>query len=184
LRLSQQEPAVDFPLDPHEPLRLRALTELDVAKSIPSSRVDRITAFARDHFKVAICLIRLTGEDQALVLSGQGLAVSEVSRKLTFCTYTILQREVLVVPDAHHDERFKNNPLVSGEPFIRFYAGAPLVYEGEVRIGTLCLLDTKPRSSSRGDQAELQMLADHVVGVIISRAMGLPEPDLSTALSI
>jgi GAF domain-containing protein len=71
---------------------------------------------------------------------------------------------------------------VTGAPFIRFYAGAPLAYEGEIRLGALCLIDSKPRTMSRGEQAELMMLADFVVSVITSRAFGLPEPDISLAL--
>lgn len=82
------------------------------------------------------------------------------------------------------DERFRDNPLVTGEPFLRFYAGAPLEYEGQVRLGSLCLLDTKPRSFSRGDQAELRLLADHVVSIVTNHALGLPEPDLTAALSL
>jgi GAF domain-containing protein len=147
VRRSQQEPAVDFPLGPHEPLRLRALTELDVAKSIPSSTVDRITAFARDHFKVSICLVNLIEADRALVLSGQELDASEVPRKLTFCTYTILQPEVLVVPDARLDERFNHNLLVTGELFIRFYAGTPLAYEGRFALARYaCSIPSLARS--------------------------------------
>jgi GAF domain-containing protein len=175
---------LDIPLDPHEVLRLKTLTYLDVAKRIPDATVDRITAFAQSHFRVPICLVNLIEAERALVLSRQGLDTSELPRSLAFCTYTILRPAVLVVPDARLDDRFKNNPLVTGEPQIRFYAGAPLGYEGEIRLGSLCLIDTKPRCSSRGEKAELQMLADHVVGVIVSLALGLPEPDLKTALSI
>lgn len=175
---------MDIPLDPHKVLRLKALAYLDVARRVPNATVDRITAFAKHHFRVPICLVNLIEAERALVLSRQGLEASEIPRSLAFCTYTILKPEVLVVPDARRDDRFKSNPLVTGEPFIRFYAGAPLVYEREIRLGSLCLIDTKPRGFSRGEQAELQMLADHVVGVIVSLALGLPEPDLKAALSI
>ncbi|MBM1174264.1 GAF domain-containing protein [Microvirga arabica] len=151
---------------------------------MPNVIIDRVTVFARIHFGVPICLVNLIEADQALVASKQGLDASRLDRRIAFCSYTILQPSVLVVPDARADERFKDNPVVTGEPCIRFYAGAPLVYDGEVRLGPLCLLDTKPRSFSRGEQAELQMLADQVIGVIVSRMLGLPEPDISAALSI
>jgi GAF domain-containing protein len=173
-----------FPLDPNEVQRLMALNDLDAAKHIPDATVDRITAFTRAHLEVLFCLVNPIEAERALVLSRQGLGVSEIPRRLVFCTYTILQEEVLVVPDARADERFKNNPLVTRAPFFRFYAGAPLVYEGEVRLVSLCILDTKPRSFSRGERAELRMLADHVVGIVTSRALGLPEPDISSAVSI
>lgn len=175
---------MDFPLDPHETIRLKALTDLNAAKYIPNATVDRITAFARTHFRVPFCLVNLIEAERALVLSSQGIAVSEVPRNQAFCTYAILQDDVLVIPDTRADERFKNNPLVMGSPFIRFYAGAPLIYERQIRLGSLCLMDTKPRSFSRGEQAELRMLAQHVVSIIVSHAFGLPEPDIGIALSI
>jgi GAF domain-containing protein len=118
---------LDIPLDPHEVLRLKALAYLDMVKRIPDATIDWITAFAKKHFRVPICLVNLIEADRALVLSKQGLDASEIPRSLAFCTYTVLKPEVLVVPDARRDDRFKSNPLVTGEPFIRFYAGAPLV---------------------------------------------------------
>ncbi len=129
-------------------------------------------------------MVNLIEAERALVLSSQGIAVSEFPRNQAFCTYAILQDDVLVIPGTRADERFKNNPLVTGSPFIRFYAGAPLICERQIRLGSLCLMDTKPRSFSQGEQAELRMLAQHVVSIIVSHAMGLPEPDISTALSI
>jgi GAF domain-containing protein len=88
------------------------------------------------------------------------------------------------VQEAKADPRFKDNALVTGLPYIRFYAGAPLTYEGEVRLGSLCLIDQRPRSFSKGEKAELMMLAEHVVSIILARSMGLPEPDVSAALSL
>jgi GAF domain-containing protein len=149
---------LSVPPDPNEIPRLKALKDLDASKWLPNATIDRVTAFARNHFGVPICLVNLIEADQALVASKQGLDVARLDRRIAFCTYTILQPGVFVIPDARADERFKDNPVVTSEPFIRFYAGAPLVYEGEVRLGSLCLLDTKPRSFSRGEQAELQML--------------------------
>jgi GAF domain-containing protein len=74
-----------------------------------------------------------------------------------------------VVPDALADERFKDNPFVTGAPFIRFYAGAPLIFLENIRLGAFCLLDTKPRAFSRGDRAELQLFADRVVAEIAAQ---------------
>ncbi len=173
----------DLPPGPHEFLRLRTLKDLGVAERIPDAAVDRITAFARRQFQVPICLVTLVEADRQLFLSRQGLDSTETPRSASFCTHAILSSAVLVVPDARKDDRFRNNPLVTGEPFIRFYAGAPLVYQDEIRLGSLCLIDRKPRSFSRGEQAELMMLADTVVSVIVARALGLPEPDLTLALS-
>ena len=88
-----------------------------------------------------------------------------------------------MVPDARADKRFKNNPYVTGEPYIRFYAGAPLTYQEDIRLGSLCLIDRKPCTFSMGDRAELMMLAGTVVSIIVALAFGLPEPDLRAAMS-
>ena len=174
---------MDFPLDPNEFQRLRTIEELQVKTHLPDATVDRITAFARDRFSVPICLVTLVEADRQVFLSRQGLDVEQTPRSASFCTHAILASAVFVVPDARKDDRFRNNPLVTGEPFIRFYAGAPLVYEAQTRLGALCLIDRKPRIFSRGEQAELMMLADAVVSIIAARALGLPEPDLTAALS-
>jgi GAF domain-containing protein len=176
--------ARDYPLDPNETLRLEAIRLLEVARRLPYETIDRITAFTRSHFGVPIGLVSIIEEEKQIIISRQGLDAAETPRKDSFCTYTILGPEALVVSDAREDSRFRNNPYVMGDPFIRFYAGAPLVYDGEVRLGALCLIDIKPRPFSRGQQAELAMLADHVVGVITSRAFDMPEPDLKTAFSM
>jgi GAF domain-containing protein len=173
---------MDFPLDPHETLRLKAIAGLGVEAWLPAETLDRITAHAKTHFRVPICLVTLIEAECALLISRQGLEAKEVPRHVAFCSHTIGSPEVLMVPDTRVDPRFKGNPLVTGEPHIRFYAGAPLTYEGEVRLGSLCLMDYKPRTLSRGEQAELAMFADYVASIITSRALGLPEPDISLAL--
>jgi GAF domain-containing protein len=172
---------MDFPLDPNEIGRLKAIENLDVAKRLPDAVLDRITNYTRQHFDVPICLVTLVESECVLMVSRQGLEAGEVPRQVAFCSHTITADGVLVIADTRDDERFKANPLVTGKPHIRFYAGAPLVHEG-LRLGSLCLLDRKPRRLSRGDQAELMMLADSVVSVIVARAFGLPEPDLTLAL--
>jgi GAF domain-containing protein len=93
------------------------------------------------------------------------------SRPDAFCDHLIRSDEVLVVADARLDPRFVANPLVTGEPFIRFYAGAPLIYMRDVRLGGLCLLDTKPRHLSVSDQAELVGMADEVMMLIVQHEM-------------
>jgi GAF domain-containing protein len=175
---------MQYPLDPNEMLRLSAIQQLEVAKRIPDAAVDRITAFAREHFRVPICLVTIVESERQLFLSRQGLDRTETPRNMSFCTHAILTSEVMVVQNAKADPRFKDNALVTGPPYIRFYAGAPLTYEGDVRLGSLCLIDQKPRSFSKGEQAELMMLAEHVVSIILARSMGLSEPDISAALSL
>jgi GAF domain-containing protein len=135
---------------PNETLRLESLDHLAIAKALPDPALDRITGYARERFRVGSCLVTLIGADRQLIASGQDRP-SDTARKDAFCTHTILRQEVMVVPDAREDARFKENPYVTGEPFIRFYAGAPLRYvpltsEQEVRLGALCLLDHNPRT--------------------------------------
>ena len=175
---------MSYPLDPSEGLRLRSLSDLEIAKRIPNASLDKITAFARKHFGVATCLVTVIEAERQLIVSKEGFDGSETPRRVAFCSYTIVRPDVLVVPDARLDPRFKENPLVTGPPHIRFYAGAPLVYQEEVRLGALCLIDPKPRQFSRGERAELAMLAEFVVSVMVARALNLPEPDLTAALSI
>src|SRR3989337_1543817 len=105
--------ARDYPLDPNETLRLEAIRLLEVARRLPYETIDRITAFTRSHFSVPICLVTIVEEDRQLIISKQGLDVSETARNVSFCTYTILGPEALVVTDAREDSRFKNNPYVT-----------------------------------------------------------------------
>ena len=93
----------------------------------------------------------------------------ETPREVAFCNYNIQSEEVMVVEDATADPRFADNPLVTGPPGIRFYAGAPLVTEGGHALGSLCVIDTKPRSLSAGDRATLETLAAVVVDAMTMR---------------
>jgi GAF domain-containing protein len=174
---------MEYPLDPNEEMRLAALEKLQVAKLSADPAIDRVTAYGRERFQVPICLATLIEAQRQVLVSRQGIDVAETPRSLSFCTYAILKPQVLVVPDATADERFRDNPLVTGEPFIRFYAGAPLVYKEEIRLGALCLVDYTPREFSPAEQAELVTLAECVVSIILARAWSLPEPDLSATLA-
>jgi GAF domain-containing protein len=129
------------------------------------------------------CLGTLIEAERQVIVSRQGLEIAETPRSVSFCTHTILTDEVLVVTDACQDERFRSNPFVAGEPHVQFYAGAPLMYQGENRLGSLCLIDFRPRTFSRGEQSELTRLAEHVVSILIRRAYGLPVPSVSAALA-
>src|SRR3712207_2162932 len=116
----------------HEEKRLRILEETG-ALAGPDPVLDTICREARDHFNVPIALITLVDRHRLRVKAAQGLNVSELPRDSAFCTYTILSDDVFVIPDMLADERFRTNPLVLGEPHLRFYAGAPLVFLQGIR---------------------------------------------------
>jgi GAF domain-containing protein len=174
---------MNLPPDPNEGLRLKSLRELAAAERTLDAALDQITAYAREQFQVPICLVTLIEAERQVIISRQGLEVTETPRDVSFCTHTILKDEVLVVADTTQDERFRSNPFVVGEPFIRFYAGAPLISMGETRLGSLCLLDLKPRAFSLGKRSELTRLAEQVMSILIRRAYGLPVPTLSAELT-
>jgi len=98
----------------------------------------------------------------------------ETARGISFCGHAILQDNIMVVPDANLDERFVDNPLVTGEPFIQFYAGAPLKLPDGHNVGTLCLIDSKPRTLDAIDLAILGSLRDLAVEELVRRASEEP----------
>lgn len=125
----------------------------------------------RDRFAVAVVLVTLIHSERQVVWAGAGTDLEGTPRSDAFCDHLLGSDEALVVPDAALDPRFRSNPLVTGEPFVRFYAGAPLIYSREVRLGGLCLLDTEPREFSPKDRMELADLADEVMFRILEREL-------------
>nr|WP_282452973.1 PAS domain S-box protein [Lysobacter sp. CAU 1642] len=121
-------------------------------------RFDRLTRLACALFSVPTALVSLVDARRQWFKSRQGLAAEETPRDISFCGHAILDAPVMVVNDAREDPRFADNPLVCGDPRIRFYAGAPLHFEGH-RLGTLCLIDSKPRSFDEGQLTLLRDLA-------------------------
>ena len=110
-----------------------------------------------------IALISLVDEDRQWFKAKKGVTISEPARDISFCAHAILGNEVFIVPDATKDERFKNNPLVTKNPKIRFYAGAPLITPNGQALGSLCVMDKVPRKLRRDQQQALRVLARHVV---------------------
>jgi CheY-like chemotaxis protein len=129
----------------NEDARLAALKKLKILDTDPEERFDRITRIASESFDVPIALVSLVDRDRQWFKSCIGLSVKETPRDMALCAHAILEDQVLIVPDALFDPRFADNPLVTGEPHVRFYAGCPLKLPDGNRIGTLCLIDSQPR---------------------------------------
>lgn len=144
----------------HEVARLRALQKTGLLDTPPEERFDRLTRMATRIFGVPIALITLVDTNRQWFKSCQGLGVSETPRTISFCGHAILKPGLFIIEDARQDERFHDNPLVTGEPHIRFYAGAPLYSSDGHRLGTLCLIDSEPGQLAPTQQAILEDLAD------------------------
>jgi GAF domain-containing protein len=135
-----------------------------------SPEFDEMCERIRAQFQTAAAMVKLVDNNRIIIAAQSGIDLGDyLPRHEAFSDHTIRSEEILVVPDAAKDPRFAHNPLVSGEHQIRFYAGAPLIYNADVRLGSLCLFDTKPREFSLGDRAELANVADELIGVLIQR---------------
>ncbi|HDY7462651.1 TPA: sensor domain-containing diguanylate cyclase [Vibrio vulnificus] len=143
----------------NEPQRIADLHSLNILDTAAEERFDRITRIARRLFDVPIALVSLVDEDRQWFKSCFGLDVSETPRDISFCGHAILGADTLIVEDASQDARFADNPLVTGEPHIRFYAGVPLMFEHSSCLGTLCIIDTKPRTLNEEERLDLIDLA-------------------------
>jgi PAS domain S-box-containing protein len=143
--------------------RLEALAALDVLDTPAEWEFDTIAELAADRFGTPIALVSLVASDRQWFKARIGLDIHETARDISFCTHTISGNEVMVVSDATLDARFANNPMVVGEPYIRFYAGAPLVLASGQRIGTLCLIDRRRRNFDERECRVLKLMAQQVV---------------------
>ena len=142
----------------NEQARLNILHSLNIADSAPQERFDRITRLARRLFDVPIALVSLLDAEQHQVKSAAELEPDEnAAQGMSFSAHTLLQDDALIVPDTALDERFRDNAMVTDVPFIRFYAGCPLILNDGSKLGTLCLFDRRPRVF---DEQDLTMLRD------------------------
>ena len=152
--------------DASEAERLRALRALDIVGSEPEPQFDAVCSLAQTFFNVPTVLISLIEEDYQWFKARCGLEAGSTSRDVSFCDHVIRSDDVMVVEDATKDARFAANPLVTGSPFIRFYSGAPLILAPGVRVGTLCVIDSAPRTFSEKDRQKLQDFATIVVALL------------------
>jgi GAF domain-containing protein len=165
------------PIPDNDKERLAALHALLILDTPPEERFDRITEFAAAEFDVPIALISLIDEKRQWFKSRVGIDACDTAREISFCGHAIVQSEVFVIPDATADPRFADNPAVIGDPFVRFYAGAPLIMPSGFAIGTLCLVDYKCRKMDEIELSILRILRDLVVYELIEKGSSLRESD-------
>ena len=150
----------------NEAVRQQAIDELDLVHLRENGQLDRITDFAAALFGAPIALVSLVERDRQFFPGKTGMEADETSREVSFCQHAMLGTEIMVVPDATRDDRFADNALVTGDPGIRFYAGAPLVSAEGVPLGALCVIDNAPRDGMTDLQRQgLSVLADGVMAL-------------------
>lgn len=151
------------PLPKNEVKRIKVLWQYDVLDTVPEEVFDELADLAGLICGAPIALISLVDENRQWFKSKVGVSIQETSRDVSMCAHAILQNDLFIIADATLDKRFKNNPLVTAGPKIRFYAGAPLVTPDGHALGTLCVLDKVPRNLTDDQKQALRVLARHVM---------------------
>lgn len=149
---------------PHESEleRLQSLNRYGLLDTLAEEAFDRIVAIAAQVFETPISLFTLIDHDRQWFKSRVGLDVEETDRTISFCGHAVAASDFLLVEDAHDDARFADNPLVTGHPYIRFYAGAPVCSADNFPLGTLCVIDSKPRKFTRKNRLLLESLGREI----------------------
>ncbi|WP_457883055.1 sensor domain-containing diguanylate cyclase [Pseudomonas aeruginosa] len=159
------------PLPPDEALRQQALDDMALVDTPAEHYLDALVELARETFGVKTVLISLIDHDRQWFKARIGLDAEQTPRDLSFCGHAILASEPLMVTDASRDPRFHDNPLVTGPPFIRFYAGEPLHASNGQAIGTLCLIDPSPRLLDLREGRQLNRLSILAEGYLQLRSL-------------
>ncbi len=146
-----------------EKQRLKVLWQYDVLDTMPEAMFDDLTELAANICEAPVALISLVDEKRQWFKAKVGTSLRETARDISFCAHAIQQPDLFIVPDATKDERFAHSPLVTEDPGIRFYAGAPLITPDGYALGTLCVIDKVPRELSPAQKRALAILSRHVV---------------------
>jgi GAF domain-containing protein len=170
---------VSYLIPENEAERLNTLRGYGILDTRPEDRFDDLTGLAASICGTPIALISLVDEDRQWFKSKIGLEVSQTPRVDAFCAHSIMSPELFVVPDASQDPLFASDPLVIGEPYIRFYAGAPLAAPNGHNLGALCVIDQVPRQLSSDQLEALRILSRQVIAQVV---LGKNLRDLRIAL--
>ncbi len=154
---------ISAPLPANEKQRIKKLKELDILDTLEEQAYDDLTFLAAQICNTPIALVSLIDTDRQWFKSHLGLDARETPRDYAFCAHAILSDDVFIVEDSAKDNRFHDNPLSVDAPHVKFYAGAPLIFENNVRLGTLCVIDNEARTLTKDQQSALEALARQVV---------------------
>ena len=152
-----------------EKARLAALHRYSILDTLPEQIYDDVTALASLICGTPMSLVTLLDADRQWFKATTGIAIKETPRSVSFCAHTIATSATLIVKDAQQDPRFRENPAVTGPPGVRFYAGAPIVEADGHVLGTVCVIDTAPRSITPIQVAALEALARHTMALMEMR---------------
>ncbi len=151
------------PIPPDEIQRLQALAAYGLSADRPLPSLDPVVQIASRMFGMPVAAVNMIGNDHVFFAASAGVGEVDMSRNASFCAHAILQNDVMVIPDSHLDERFHDNPLVTGSTNLRFYAGVPLLSPDGYALGALCVIDGQPREFTAGDCERLRELAKMTV---------------------
>lgn len=166
----------------NEPQRIQALYRARLLDSVPDEVFQRLARCVAQATGAPIALLTLVDTDRQWFLCRVGLEAEQTPRDVSFCGHAVATAEVLAVNNAFDDERFFNNPLVIGPPFVRAYLGAPIITSDGLALGTICAIDTEPRRWTESDKIIVAELASVAASLIAARSAKLELRDMIEAL--
>lgn len=170
------------PLPPDEEQRLSSLQNLRIMGTAAEAAWDHLAEMASKLCKTPISLVSLVGEKRQWFKARVGLEAQETPREYAFCAYALLEEDPFVVPDTDRDARFLDNPLVTGDPNIRFYAGAPIRAPDGAKLGTICVIDREPRELDDFQMDGLKVIAEMAEALLTMRAAAIVMEDAIQSL--